>query len=251
MKTIWNNMLVAFAMYSRLPVPKADWEDQNMKYCICFFPLIGLVSGLLVNLVWRLLSLAGAGNAVQGSVLAVLPILVTGGIHMDGFLDTSDAIGSWKSIEEKLEIMKDSRSGASAVICGLCYMALYVGAMASVNEKALLLTAAGFMLSRAYSGFGLIVLRKAKKTGLLRSFSDRAAAQRCRWIMLLWILAASGIMIGIDPVRGLACAGCALLVFLWYRHTAYAKFGGITGDLAGYFLQICELAVAMTAVLIC
>lgn len=251
MKILLNNLLVAFAMYSRLPVPKADWEEDNMKYCICFFPLIGLISGLLVNVTWRLLLLAGAGNAVQGSVLAVIPILVTGGIHMDGFLDTSDAIGSWKSVEEKLEIMKDSHSGASAVICGLCYMALYAGAMASMNTKALLLTGVGFMLSRAYSGFGLIVLRKAKKTGLLRSFSDRAASQRCSRVMIVWIAVSTAVMIMIDPVSGAVCAGCALAVFLWYRWTAYSKFGGITGDLAGYFLQICELVIALAAVLVC
>ena len=94
MKMLLNNLLVAFAMYSRLPVPKADWEEDNMKYCICFFPLIGLISGLLVNVTWRLLLLAGAGNAVQGSVLAVIPILVTGGIHMDGLMDTADALAS-------------------------------------------------------------------------------------------------------------------------------------------------------------
>ena len=244
-------MLVAFAMYSRLPVPKADWEDDNMKYCICFFPLIGVVSGLLSFLLWRLLVLAGAGIPVQGSLLAVLPILVTGGIHMDGFLDTSDAIGSWKSVEEKLEIMKDSHSGASAVICGLCYMAVYTGAMCCVGQKAMLLIGTGYILSRAYSGFGLITLRKAKKTGLLRSFSDRASADRCKWIMLGWIALVSGSMIAVGKLPGLVCACCALLVFLWYRHMAYAKFGGITGDLAGYFLQMCELIVALAAVTSC
>ena len=95
------------------------------------------------------------------------------------------------------------------------------------------------------------MLRKAKKTGLLRSFSDRAASQRCSRVMIVWIAVSTAVMIMIDPVSGAVCAGCALAVFLWYRWTAYSKFGGITGDLAGYFLQICELVIALAAVLVC
>ena len=169
---------------------------------------------------------------------------------MDGFLDTSDAIGSWKSVEEKLAIMKDSHAGASAVICGLCYMAVYMGVMSQVSGKALMLVGLGFVLSRAYSGFGLIVLRKAKTTGLLRTFSDKAAASLCRKVMLIWIVSASAAMVLLSPLAGSVCAGCALLVFLWYRHMAYDKFGGITGDLAGYFLQLCELGTSICAALI-
>ena len=47
MKMLWNNFKVAFAMYSKIPMPRADWNKENMKYTFCFFPFIGLVIGAL------------------------------------------------------------------------------------------------------------------------------------------------------------------------------------------------------------
>ena len=43
LKMLWNNFKVAFAMYSKIPMPMADWNKENMKYTFCFFPFIGLV----------------------------------------------------------------------------------------------------------------------------------------------------------------------------------------------------------------
>ena len=57
MKKVWNSFLIAFAMFSKIPVPRADWEKENMKYMICFFPGIGMVCGLLIfggSVRWRI-----------------------------------------------------------------------------------------------------------------------------------------------------------------------------------------------------
>ena len=51
MKSLWNNFKVAFAMFSKIPMPRADWTKENMKYMFCFFPFIGTVSGGLTMLV--------------------------------------------------------------------------------------------------------------------------------------------------------------------------------------------------------
>ena len=47
MKKVWNSFLISFAMFSKIPVPRADWDKENMKYMICFFPAIGVIIGLL------------------------------------------------------------------------------------------------------------------------------------------------------------------------------------------------------------
>ena len=47
MKKVWNSFLISFAMFSKIPVPRADWDKENMKYMMCFFPAIGVVIGLL------------------------------------------------------------------------------------------------------------------------------------------------------------------------------------------------------------
>lgn len=111
-----RSLCIAFSTYSRIPVPQVAWTDENRKYSMCFFPLIGAVIGLLL---WGWLALCdvlGFGALLRGAVGALLPILVTGGIHMDGFMDTSDALASWQPPEKRLEILKDSHVGAFAVL---------------------------------------------------------------------------------------------------------------------------------------
>ena len=247
MKTFLESMVVAFGMYSKLPMPKIEWNNRNMKYCICFFPLIGLAIGLLENLWYVLAVHLGTGQSLMAAVLVVIPLAVSGGIHMDGLLDTSDAIGSWRTQEERLEIMKDSHSGAFAIIAAVVFILLDFAGMTEVTSSTVRLIGIGFILSRAYSGFGLLMLKKAKNTGLLRTFSDMAANKRAAVVMVCWILASSLAMICLDPLRGSILAGLALLTFFWYRSMAYRQFGGITGDVAGFFLQICELVIVLGA----
>ena len=112
MKTIWNNFKVAFAMYSKIPMPPADWEKENMKYALCFFPWVGLAVGAVSAVLFWLLQQIGAGSMLRAAVLTAVPVLVTGGIHLDGYLDTMDALSSWREKQRRLEILKDPHAGA-------------------------------------------------------------------------------------------------------------------------------------------
>lgn len=250
MRWFFESFAVAFGMYSRLPVPRADWNEKNMKYCICFFPLIGAVIGLAVNLVYLLCAQLGTGPLLRTSLLVLVPAGITGGIHLDGLLDTADALASWKSREEKLEILKDSHAGAFAVIAGICYFVLLYGAMSEADAADLRVIGLGYCLSRAWSGLGVVTLRKAKNTGLLYAFADGAQCRRVALVMGCYIALLTAGMLWADPVRGAAASLLAVLVYVWYRYISYHKFGGITGDLAGFFLQLCELVTALGVVLI-
>ena len=121
MKTIWNNFKVAFAMYSKIPMPPADWEKENMKYALCFFPWVGLAVGAVSAVLFWLLQQIGAGSMLRAAVLTAVPVLVTGGIHLDGYLDTMDALSSWREKQRRLEILKDPHAGAFAIIMGCLY----------------------------------------------------------------------------------------------------------------------------------
>lgn len=96
MKMLWNNFKVAFAMYSKIPMPAADWDKESMKYAMCFFPWIGLVIGLLEFVCWKVLEFLSAGELFRAAVMVLIPVVITGGIHLDGFLDTMDALSSWR-----------------------------------------------------------------------------------------------------------------------------------------------------------
>ena len=89
-------------MYSKIPMPPADWEKENMKYALCFFPWVGLVIGAVSTVLFWLLEKIGAGNVFRAAVLTAVPVLVTGGIHLDGYLDTMDALSSWREKQRRL-----------------------------------------------------------------------------------------------------------------------------------------------------
>lgn len=78
-----------------------------MRYMMCFFPLIGVVIGVLLQGLGILCTWLSFGDIMRGASFVLLPVLVTGGIHMDGFLDTTDALSSWQPREKKLEILKE------------------------------------------------------------------------------------------------------------------------------------------------
>lgn len=241
--------VVAFSMYSRIPMPRMEWTKERMRYMFCFFPLIGAVIGALM-LLWLQYGgyLAGEGS-FRTAVLILIPVLVTGGIHMDGFLDTSDAINSYKPIEEKLEILKDSHSGAFAILMGICYFVLQFGVYSEATMADMQVLAVGFVLSRALSALSVVTFKKAKNSGLVYAFSDAAQKRTVGITMGGYIAVCLVLMIALGGLRGAVGFAAALAAFGYYRWMSYQKFGGTTGDLAGFFLQVCELVMAASVVI--
>lgn len=239
-------LVIAFSMYSKIPMPQIEWTKERMRYVLCYFPLIGLVIGLCMEF-WMHVGMKIVGNSnFFTAVLILIPVLITGGIHLDGFLDTWDALSSYKPMEEKLEILKDSHSGAFAIIMGLCYFVLTYGVYSAVTLREMKVLAVGFMLSRAFSGMSIVAFKKAKKSGLVASFSDMAQKKAVGIVMIGYIVLCFQLMVYLDRILGPVCFLTAAAVFFYYKKMSYEKFGGITGDLAGFFLQVCELAMAVT-----
>ena len=168
-----RSMIVAFSTYSKIPMPQFEWKEKDMTYSLCFFPLIGIIIGALSVGGYQLASWLGISNALLTILLVALPILVTGGIHMDGFLDVMDAKNSYANQERKLEILKDPHVGACAIIYGIIYIMLTSGFVYEYlyQEGDMLLYAEIFVISRILSGLGVVTLRKAKKDGMVSTFA--------------------------------------------------------------------------------
>ena len=111
-----EGLAAAFSTYSAIPVPYRSSGGPGTGAALFAFPAVGLVIGAAEIIAFHLLRIFRPGAFLQGCVLAALPVLITGGIHMDGFMDTCDAIHSWKGREERLAIMKDPHTGAYAVM---------------------------------------------------------------------------------------------------------------------------------------
>ena len=123
---ILKSIVIAFSMYSKIPMPQFEWKEEDMKHVLCFFPWIGIVIGLCLYF-WRLLcDRFGIRNLCYVFIGTAIPLLLTGGFHVDGFMDTMDAFHSYQPKERKLEILKDSHIGAFAVIMLAVYGLIYI-----------------------------------------------------------------------------------------------------------------------------
>lgn len=243
MKTLWNSLIVAFAMYSKIPMPNVEWTEENMKYPLCFFPLIGVVIGAILC-GWRIAyPYLCNGNFLPAVVFVIVPVLVSGGIHVDGFIDTVDAICSNKPIERKLEILKDIHTGAFAVIMTLSYFLVALGVWSEMPIDAVPVLAVGFVLSRALSGLAIVIFPHAKTSKLLAAFADHAQKKTVGLVMALYILVCAALIIYMEPLYGSVGLLGAVVSFGYYYYTSKKHFGGITGDVAGYFVQVCELMI--------
>ena len=244
-----RSLCSAFLMYSRIPVPKVEWKEENRRYALCFFPLIGAVIGGLL-IVWRIAcGCLGIGQLLFAAGAVFLPVLVTGGIHMDGFCDVNDARASYADKEKRLEIMSDPHIGSFAVIKLCLYLIIQTALFTQIfTVKSAAAIACGYVLSRALSGLTAVTFKAAKKEGSLQSFVRPSHKNITITAEIFFSAAAISAAAVIQPVQAAAAAASAVLVLLWHRHTAYRNFGGITGDLCGWFLQVCEIAVLAAAV---
>ncbi|MEG0090626.1 MAG: adenosylcobinamide-GDP ribazoletransferase, partial [Oscillospiraceae bacterium] len=236
--------IIAFSMYSKVPMPKVEWTKDTMKYAICFFPLVGLVNaGLLVGWV-SLSTLLRLNNIVFAAVATYIPILVTGGIHMDGFCDTVDARASNQSKERRLQILKDSNAGAFAVIkCGMYYL-LCFAAFTQLSYDGIMILSLGYVLSRALSGLSIMNFKSARSDGLAATFKGTAHKKVVNIVLCAIAIYVCVGMVFINWRLGLVAILCAAIAVLYYYYFSNKEFGGVTGDLAGYFLQLCELYMA-------
>lgn len=244
-----KSMFSAFLMYSRIPVPSVEWKEQNRRYSLCFFPVIGAVIGGIF-LLWRwVCTKAGFNELMTGAVSVLIPVVITGGIHIDGFCDVTDAKASYGDTEKRLAIMKDSHIGAFAVISICIYFIIQTAMFSQTAEpETYYIISIGYVLSRALSGLTAVTFRAAKKNGSLQSFTEPAGRK-----ITITVLAAAAVlccagMILINVFSGIFCTLAAVGTVIYYRKFAYGTFGGITGDLAGWFLQMCEILILSTAV---
>ena len=224
---ILETAAVALGLYSALPVPQFEWTRRNMRYALAAFPLVGVLLALACWAWSALCAFLSLPALLRGAVLCVLPALVSGGIHLDGYCDTADALASHASPERMREIVY--------------YITFFALCCVWVPTRpGLVCLGLGFVLSRALSGAALTLLPIAPGSGLARSFADAADKSRVRGILAV---TAALCLLGTALAGGwkTLAAVCAvtLPIALHFRQTA-----------AGWFLVKLEfwLLAALTAV---
>lgn len=248
---ILKSIVIAFSIYSKIPVPQFEWKEEDMEYMMCFFPWIGIVIGLCIYF-WRVFSQSlGIGEICYTLIGGAIPLMITGGFHVDGYMDTMDAFHSYQSREKKLEILKDSHIGAFAAIMLGAYGLIYLGAFSEIQEENLLkIVCAGFVLARCLSGLSVVSFPPAKKSGLFHIFSSSAQKTKVKISLYVQGAACMVYMVGQSLYAGIIVPGAAFCAFIYYYYRCKKEFGGFTGDTAGYCVLLCEGSMIVAAALL-
>lgn len=246
---IIRNIIVSFALYSKIPMPIFEWKKEDMEFNIAFLPLVGLVLGAVEFIAYYLLSMLGLNIIVKALIWIAIALLFTGGFHVDGFMDVSDALKSYKPKEEKLKILKDPHIGAFAVISlatlGCIYLAsTYITFGKCLDQRFIVPAVLSFFLVRAVAGLLAVKLPHAKKEGMLHE--ETKEAKKCVPILLIvQIVIGVAASVYFNPWSGVATMVALFLFSLYFKHKCEKEFGGITGDCSGYFIVMGETIVML------
>ena len=108
--------VMCFSMFCAIPSPFRVWDDEARPLMTLFLPAVGAWIGILWTGLAYLTKLLGLPALIAGAILCAYPFLVTGGMHFDGFLDVTDAVKSWRDLDERRRILKDPNVGSFAVL---------------------------------------------------------------------------------------------------------------------------------------
>lgn len=246
-KKFFRSFAVAFSMYSKIPMPTFKWGSDDMKYHFCFFPWIGSIIGIILYDWYAFAAIYELPEILFIAIPILIPLIITGGFHLDGFMDTIDALSSHESREKKLEILKDPHIGAFSVVGVASYFILYMGCMSQLirDTSAYYIFCFSFFLSRVLSGLSVMIIRPAKPDGMLSTSLKTAAKKTVSISLLVQGLICIVLMIVISPIYGITAVAAALVAVFYYIRQSYGKFGGVTGDLSGFFVCISELTTAV------
>ena len=224
MKTFWNNLVAAFTMYSKIPMPNIELTEENTKYSLCFFPLVGAVIGAILC-GWRIAyPYLCNGDFLPAVVFVIVPVIISGATHVDGFIDTVDAICSKKTVEGKLAILKDTHTGSFAIIMTLSYFLVALGVWSEMPIDAVPVLAIGFVMSRALSGLAVAIFPHARTSKLLRKKTDKKILGI---VMAVYIVVCAVLMCLMEPKYGSVGVLGAAVSFAYYYYSSKKHFGGI------------------------
>jgi adenosylcobinamide-GDP ribazoletransferase len=238
-----REFIMALRFLSIFPLPGVARlyhdEDPSSRLILgsAYFPIIGLIFGLLL---WLLIVLLApfTPTMVLAALLVVALVIFTGGLHLDGLMDTCDGFFGGRTRERKLEIMHDSRVGSFGVLSAVCTLLLRYACLASLPLSKLPLALLIVLpMTRWCMVLALYVFPNARSTGLgsLYHRTVRPAHIIVAGILSLAIAVIAGHFIGL--IVWIAGTIIALALGTWITQ----DLGGLTGDNYGAIEEVTDI----------
>lgn len=251
----YAELVAAICFLSILPLPDPPHRIETgsettsparMVLGSGYFSLVGLLLGLLLSVLLLLLDPLLPQLAVA-ALLVVALVLLTGGLHLDGLMDSCDGLFGGRTPARRLEIMRDSRVGSFGVLGGVCALLLKFAFFASLERHALLVALLVVLPSARWAMvLALHVFPPARPSGLGMTFQQTVTLQR----MLLAGSIALIVALVFAHLAGALIWGAATLTAIALGSWITRRIGGLTGDTYGAIAEITEVILLLLLLLL-
>lgn len=245
MKKYFRACIMCMSMFCAIPCPYQKWDEDARPLITLFLPVVGAWIGGLWTLCAYLINWLALPVMVGAAILCAFPFLITGGMHMDGYLDVTDAVKSWRDIDERRRILKDPNVGSFAVIAAILLVITQFSLFASVKESANLFTLTLIpIVSRTLAGLCVTILRPLTTSEYAGTYRKgvRKSHVAIFTILLLFVIVAGFVFLGKYGFASIAI----IIGYLLSLRRAFQSLHGMSGDISGYALtfgEMCGIAV--------
>ncbi len=239
--------LAALSFLTIIPLPRRrEVSPEQVGRSIGYFPVVGIIIGLILAGLYWLLRLVLPSAVVSGLLLVCL-VMLTGGLHLDGFADTCDGIAGHKTPEARWQVMRDSRAGAFGIVGVCCLLIVKYVSLNSVPESLMMMTLVLMpVVSRWAMVYAVFAYPYARPSGLGKVFKQAASRRRLAIATLVALAVA---------IPWFRLAGLVIMLGVWVIVVAMAaylkrKFSGLTGDTYGAINEVAEVGVLILVCLL-
>ena len=253
MKNSLTGFGLALQFFTAIPVRKQfDMNTRSVTWMYGWLPVIGLLMGAILAGILQLCTMyTDVTPLFLAIVLVIAMFILTGGLHLDGWVDMSDAYFSYGDKEKRLEILDDPRTGAFGAISLVCLVLLKIGVIFEALQQDPSVLIPFFicipMLARMAIQLYFLTMKTSKDKGLAAYFKKTVNANGLKWFIGLYVVVLVFISMYLQLMGLIGLIVVLIVIVALYRYWTYKNFGGMSGDLLGALCEGTELLLWMTA----
>ena len=250
-KNFFEQFIILIQFMTRIPIPlKISYSEKKLGKSIKFFPLVGLIIGLILYftnfLITVYLKNIFYNKTITAIFFIILEILIVGIIHIDGLADTFDGLFSYAKKEKMLEIMKDSRIGTNGTVVLILYFitkTVLISEIITINPKYLIIFPIIARLSTPVNaGFS----NYARKSGMSNAIISENGIFEAIFSLALSII----LVFYIIGIKGIVAISIAFVFIIIFMLNVRKKIDGITGDTMGACLELTSILVLFLGIVL-
>lgn len=242
--------LSALRFLTIIPVPL--WREaspEEVGGSLGYFPLVGFIIGLILAVLNWLLRLILPPTVINSLLIAAM-VLLSGALHLDGFIDTCDGLAGHRTVEDRWRIMHDSRSGAFGIVGAVVLLLVKYASLSSAPANLMTATLVTMpVVSRWAMVYAVFAYPYARPAGLGKVFKEGASGLRLAlatvFTLAVTIGAAWWAKTGYFYLVGLVIVFGIWLLTLLVATYLKRKLAGLTGDTYGAINEVAEVGVLL------